>query len=143
MPIPLISGLILFTDPLFSFFVVVSVFSYVVFALRLARLAGTIHDFLFLKRTLLFTSRLRLYVVPFDGDNFSYVLLIRKSLPSLSLFSVPCFGTAKVRTFFASATFILNYFCVNFKYLFPHLRAAKVSTFSAYSNAWQLIFESI
>src|ERR1700760_3811902 len=97
--------------------------------------------FHFLKELCSSPSRFRLYEIPLGRDNFSCVLLIRKSLPSLSLFSVPCFGTAKVRTFFASATFILNYFCVNFKYLFPHLRAAKVSTFSAYSNAWQLIFE--
>ena len=69
--------------------------------------------------------------------------MIRKSLPSLSLFSVPCFGTAKVRTFFAFATFILNLFYVNLKLVFPVLRAAKVSTFSVYSNEGQVIFESI
>jgi len=78
----------------------------------------------------------------FLRDNFSSVLLIGKSLPSLSHFKRPCFGTAKVLTFFAYAIFILNLF-INLKqtprYLF--LRAAKVNTFSTNSNTIVFILQ--
>jgi len=53
--------------------------------------------------------------------------------PGLSLKTPVCFGTAKVRTFFEFAIFILTFFLPLELILFPFYRAAKVETFFVFT----------
>jgi hypothetical protein len=97
--------------------------------------------FYFLKELIRDSVSENLYLKTIAVIDFSNCFDDQEVASFSSHFQRPCFGTAKVPTFSASAIFILNSFQLKIDAALPFLWAAKVITFCFYPKHPPIIFK--